>query len=356
MEKFIHILNTIPGVGYGSLLKLWNYFRNWEYAWQKGIKHEYIQAGLSEQFAEKIILLRHQRNPDEEYQKLARQKIIFIAQNSAEYPVLLKEIPNPPFALYRQGKALTELQNLIAIVGTRLPSAYGEKMVSKISEAIAGGGGTIVSGMAFGIDALAHRAAIRLKKSTVAVIASGLGQITPGSHIELAQTIVNTEGTLLSEYAIETSAYKHNFLERNRIISGISKAVIIIEAKEKSGALITARHAWAQNRDIYALAGDITRPQSEGCLNLIGYNYAIPIISLQKLLKELDFNQYNEKNSVITSEERKILVLLQENALSAEDILFKTMISPSRLGIILTGLEMKNFIHKNKYGEWESSL
>lgn len=378
MHAFYHALNLVPGMSYKSLWKLWRKFRSWKYAFTKPSFQEYVEAGLSESLSLKIIETRKIFDVEHEYGYLDKAGITLILRNDSEFPNSLKNIPWPPFGLYRKGVPLVRGQTQadktwlpeqvqtpemkmggthlsarsIAIVGTRIPSAYGAKMAYEIAEKIAVSGGVIVSGLAFGIDAAAHRGAVKNYKPTIAVLASGLDTITPSNHLSLAQSIVAAGGTLLSEYATGNASYKGNFLARNRLISGLSQATIVIEAKEKSGALITARHALEQGRDLYALVGDITRLQAQGCLHLLMQGAAQPIFSVEELMMQLGFNLKQAILKQLSNGEMAVFSLLKNKAFSTEELVVETGFEMWELAGILTQLEVKELIRKNVEGRW----
>jgi DNA processing protein len=187
----------------------------------------------------------------------------------------------------------------------------------------------------------------------MAVLASPVDNVTPSSHCSLAEKILLTGGTIISEYAGDVTSYKYRFLERNRLISGLCKATVIIEAARKSGALITAEHASNQQRDVYALVGDIMRPQAQGCLNLIEKNIASPIVSVDSLLYDLGFDPQKNKYAGLTEFESAIIRLLEKSRFSANELCAKAEVTPQILNVILTKLEIKNLIRKNKNLTWE---
>lgn len=263
------------------------------------------------------------------------------------FPPLLRQIYKPPKFLYQRGASLSSTATHVAIVGTRLPSEYGKKMAYFISKRITEAGGTVVSGLAFGVDGLAHKAAIDLGRPTIAVLASGVENVTPSSHRNLAESLVVNGGTILSEYEAFDSAHKYRFLERNRVISGLCAATIVIEAKKKSGALITARHAFDQNRDVYALVGDIDRPQAQGCLDLIADNIAKPIVSVENLLKDLGLDIQKERAGQLSVVEWKVLESLK-NSSSLDQLLC----SPAEIGSALSVLELQGFIQRDFDGKF----
>lgn len=353
MEKFLHGFNLIPGTGYSLLKKLHRFFGNWKEAWINKHVSLYIKAGITQKFAEKVMYFKSKINLQKEYEKLVQRSIVMITPEKDEYPNLLRHIPNPPYLLYRKGAPLHKDHNYIAIVGTRLPTSYGEIIAYRLSEGISQNGGIVVSGMAFGIDTKAHVGAVKNHKPTIAIVASELIHMRPTSQFNLAQEIINHGGTLLSEYATNNLAHKGRYHERNRLISGISKATIIIEAKMKSGALITAHHALEQNRSIYVLPGDITRPQSQGCLKLLKEG-AIPLISIEETLEELGFLNL-KKPEVMTIQEKIIVERVENGPCTTQELLYATGLPLPALNKIMTSLEFKNIIYKNKALLWEKS-
>lgn len=210
-----------------------------------------------------------------------------ISVYSNGYPAALKQIFDPPQTLYLRGAPPVAEGVFVAIVGTRTPSAYGLKTAYAIASEVSRRGGVVVSGLAFGIDAICHKAATDMKKPTVAVIASGINNITPRSNRPLAEEIIKNGGSVISEFREDGPSMKYRFLRRNRIISGLCAATVVVEAGDKSGALITARHAFEQNRDVYALAGDIDRAEGAGCRKLIENEMAKPVFSVSGLMRDL---------------------------------------------------------------------
>lgn len=201
--------------------------------------------------------------------ELCRQlQVDLIEIADADYPRLLREIADPPGVLYVKGDRRPIDSLAVAIVGTRLASAYGRRYAEALAAGFAQAGMTVVSGLARGIDAAAHRGAIGAGGRTVAVLAGGLSDIYPPEHRELADEIVG-RGALLSEAPLMRQPRRGCFPQRNRLISGISLGVVVVEAAGRSGALVTARHAMEQNRDVFALPGRIDNPVSQGCHQLI---------------------------------------------------------------------------------------
>ncbi len=200
------------------------------------------------------------------------------------YPKLLKEIHCPPPILYIHGELDAIHRQTIAIVGTRHPSEYGKKNAAYFSQKLAEIGFCIASGLAIGIDGVAHQHALPYPVSTVAVVATGLDQIYPYRHQALASQIIEN-GAIISEFSFKTPPRPENFPRRNRIISGLSKGVLVVEAALKSGSLITARYAMEQGREVFAIPGIIQNPSSHGCHALIRQG-AVLVNSLEDILEE----------------------------------------------------------------------
>jgi DNA processing protein len=354
MDKFIHAFNLVHGIGFTALRKIITYLGCWQYAWEKGDLGDFLNAGLSEETAQRICKLRPVIDVDAEADRLWKKDISCITDFSAEYPPLLKEAPGSPYLIYRKGAPLRHASIHAAVVGTRLPSPYGEKCAYDIAEAIAQNGGTVVSGLAFGIDAIAHHAAVKNNRPTVAVLASGIDKITPSGNTGLANRILESGGSIISEYACGKPSIRNRFLERNRIISGMSTATVVVEAARRSGALITANHALDQNREVYALAADITRPQSRGCLDLIENGKAFPVTSIKGLMLDLGFNPDAAVIGSLGDNEILILSKLKEKPMPADAISATLFLTPEATNSGLTLLEMKNLVRQNVFMEWEA--
>lgn len=274
-----------------------------------------------------------------------------------DFPDALREIPQPPETLYLRGTLPdpTEFYYL-AVVGSRKFTAYGREAVERIIAGLAGYPICIVSGLAMGIDAIAHRAALDAGLPTVAIPGSGLDSsvIYPRSNLNLAREIVENGGALLSEYAPDLRAAPWTFPQRNRIMAGISQSTLVIEAEEKSGTLITARLALDYNRNVFAVPGSIFSAPSKGTNKLIRQG-ATPITSAQDLLEELglvapavfttDTKQEPLDLTLYTPEEQAVLILLDE-PMTREDILATVSLAPATTLSTLTILEIKGIIHE----------
>ena len=272
------------------------------------------------------------------------------------YPQCLKEISNPPIKLYYKGDLeLLKEERIIGVVGTRNPSSYGklscECMVKKMTEANI----TVVSGFAKGIDSIAHKTSLLTGGKTIAVIASGLDIIYPASNLSLYREI-EEKGLIISEYEEGTKPFKSNFPQRNRIIAGLSKGIIVVESKNRGGSLITADLALEFNRDVYAVPGDIFSEYSKGCNNLIRDSKAKSLSNINELLEDYSWEiKAKSDNSKYTK--NQILIL---NSLSSEknldNILGETKIDKTEILAELMTLEIMGAIKSIAGGRYKKIL
>ncbi len=270
------------------------------------------------------------------------------------FPEQLKDIPNPPKRLYYLGNLEHAVQGpRLAIVGSRKVSAYGKSVTLRLAKEAAEQGITIVSGLALGVDGLAHRAALEAGGTTIAVLPSGLDAIYPASHHNLAQRILEQGGALISEYPAGTPAFKTNFIDRNRLVSGLSEAVLITEAAPKSGSLHTAQFAKQRGRAILAVPGNITSELSAGTNGLIKQG-ALPITELRDILAAMNLQKQVKKQSVTgtTDEETAILQLISQGIHDASELLHHTKLTPPVFNQTLTMLEITGKIRQLGAGKW----
>jgi len=270
-----------------------------------------------------------------------------ISIEDKDYPGILKKIKNPPKALYFRGKILPR-ENCFAVVGTRLCSHYGKEISLEIAGQLAENDLTIVSGLAPGIDTFAHLAAVERKKRTIAVLGTGLDEksIYPKSNLNLVQKILENDGCLISEYPPGTPGSKFTFPQRNRIISGLSLGVLVVEAKEKSGSLNTALWAKKQSKKIFAIPGPIHSLNSKGPNYLIK-NGATLVEEANDILENLGFSKVENKDIKLegeTIEENIILESLKESALEVDKIIEKTKLPAAKVAGSLAILEIKGKI------------
>lgn len=296
---------------------------------------------------------KKQKNWLETYEKTKEQRIGFVTVYEKEYPESLKNISGMPYALFYKGNLLLEKDTLnIGIVGARRCSAYGETMTLKFAEHLAERGIHIISGMARGVDGIAHRGALNVSGRTCAVLGCGVDVCYPKEHRGLYEDIEH-RGCLLSEYPPGTPPLGRNFPARNRIISGLSDLLLVMEAKEKSGSLITADMALEQGKDVYALPGNIENELSRGCNRLISQGAGI-LLGLEELVEELKISgKISEKvesrkvdsdKKVLETEENLVYSCLGLYPKNREEILKETGLSPEQLMRTLVALELKGYM------------
>ncbi|MFA6251800.1 MAG: DNA-processing protein DprA [Candidatus Paceibacterota bacterium] len=281
--------------------------------------------------------------------------IKIISINDKNFPRELRLIKTPPKVLYYSGRLPSENEICLAIVGSRIPSLYGRQVCSEIGSDVAMSSATIVSGLAKGIDSLAHECAVRINKRTIAVLGSGIDKESfyPKENLRLAQEMLNNDGLIISEYPPGYKSTRYSFPERNRIIAGLSKAVIVIEAKEKSGSLITANIAKLQKKKVFAVPNSIYSPNSRGCNELIknGAKLVTCGNDIFESLKENDLPLIYKDDKKIgvkgdNDNERKLLEILEksQSPLGIEKLIKLSKMSPADAISTITILEIKNKI------------
>jgi DNA processing protein len=309
--KYLISFTRLPGIGRVKLSQLINHFSDLSIAWSAS-SFELKNAGLDSRTVSSIVNNRNKINPDEEIEKLSKYNVKAIPFNSPDYPEKLKEINDYPTVLYIRGSRIIRDEICIAVVGTRRPTVYGKQVTEDLVSDLATNNITIISGLASGIDSIAHRSALSVGKPTFAVFASGLDIVYPADNLKLAKNIMQN-GALISEYPLGIKPKAENFPRRNRIMSGISAGVLVIEAGEKSGALITADQALLQNREVFAVPGSILSPMSKGTNYLIQQGAKL-VSNYMDVMEELNLAvvaQQIEMKEFISEDENEILILKQ---------------------------------------------
>ena len=296
-------------------------------------------------------------------------KIKIISSDNRQFPKLLKEIPNTPKKIYVLGNLLNLSNNspLIAIVGTRKATDYGKRFAKEISQKLTEMGVIIVSGLAMGIDTAAHEGAIMAGGKTIAVLANGLDSIYPAQNENLAKKILEFKGTIISEYPAGTEAFKSNFLERNRIVSGLSIATIVIEAPDRSGSIVTARLAAEQGREVFILPGPANHSNYKGSHKLIRDGARL-ITSLEDILEDLgdkikhsnplagglNFKQIiNSKINKISDKNQLLIIKAIQSAgepLSIDEIIKITKLEPHLVSQAIAFLTIAGIIKETEKG------
>ncbi|MFZ5982184.1 MAG: DNA-processing protein DprA [Patescibacteria group bacterium] len=354
--KYLNALNKIPGLGPKTLEKLANFFPSFEEAW-KSDQEALLLSGLGEKLVAKFILERKSLDPEAEWERLEKENVRMISKNSSDFPALLKEIPTCPFVLYYKGNiSILNEYPAIAIVGSRKYSRYGEQASLKLSSDLAQAGITIISGLALGIDAIAHAGTLGASGRTVAVLGNSLDEknIYPRYNVNLSREIIASGGALISEYPIETPAGNFTFPSRNRLIAGMTLGTLVIEAGEKSGSLITAELALEFNREVFAVPGDIFSPGSVGANSLIRKGAKLVScsedileeIGLFERQKNIPGGTYRPENEI----EREILKVLTHEPVHIDKLARMTKLKTMAVASTLSMLEIKG-IAKNVGGQ-----
>lgn len=266
---------------------------------------------------------------------------------------VLSTIPTPPKELYVIGRLPADHHPTVAIVGSRRPTAYGIEVTHRLATDLARAGVVVVSGLAFGIDAIAHTAAVEAGGETIAVLAGGLHAIYPAAHRGLAEQIIKSGGAIISEQAKGVEAHKYHFLSRNRLVSGLADALIVTEATERSGTLSTVSHALEQGREVFAVPGPITSLLSAGPNRLLQQG-AHPVVSARDVLEVIAPQLLKPQTQLLLGAnevETSILQLLQHGAQPLEAIEQKINLTAAELSQALTMLELSGMI-RNLDGRW----
>lgn len=359
MEKYIHAFWHIPGNSYSHLEKIDKLFGDFEYAWKKASQKELYAAGLSTEYVESVRNLRRKLDMGLVMQRLWDADVALVGRTSKEYPSMLRNIKSAPFLLYRKGAPLDTLTNCVAIVGTRKSSIEREKLSFNLAKQLSQSGVTVVSGLAFGIDASAHGGVIAASGKTIGVLASGIQKVTPTSHVHLSQKILETGGAVISEYPVTSPAIKYHFVARNRIISGLSKCVIVVEAAKRSGALITAGHAAEQGRDVLVFPGEPGHLGAAGCNQLIrdGALLVDSISEVLRVLKEAGHISAGlggvcSKQLDLDLDDHTVVELLKQSSKSLDELQLLGKLEFNRLLCCLGKLEIAGVIGKNADMKW----
>lgn len=357
--KFLNAINILVTAKSGALRAIYDAFGgDWERAWRANLT-KYIPREPNEEG--NLVAVDYEKAkktiyPEREWAILKKEKIDMMTILDDDYPKPLHHIPDPPFLLYVRGSREILSNNCFAIVGTRALSEYGKRGAPHVAFDVARAGFTIVSGLAMGIDTLAHKAALDVGAKTIAVLGTGIDDATifPAPNLGLAHKIIEKGGAIISEYAVETHGTKFSFPQRNRIISGLSRGVLVVEADEQSGAMITARFAAEQGRDVFAIPGNIFAKTSQGTNNIIKKG-AKMVTCAEDILEEYDIYLKSQKSNLkIVGEnpiEDKILAVLSGEPITADDIIRQTGLAVSEINVALTMMELHKKI-KNVRGKF----
>ncbi len=365
--KYLLGFSMVPEIGPVRFEKISQKFNFIEEAWNSSAIQ--LSKILGEKIGEKVYQKIQKIDLEKEWEILEKEEIQVVSPklnfkdfsgiNSENFPQNLQEIKSSPFILFSKGDLSLLQEKQLAVVGSRRPSYYGKQVVEKIIPEICSGGLVVTSGMAMGIDSLVHRQVLNNKKPTIAVLGNGLGEkiLKKAFNYKLGQEIIEKNGLLISEYPPNFEANKFTFPARNRIISGLSLGVLIIEATEKSGTLITANYALEQNREIMAIPGNIFSQQSLGTNELIKQGAAV-IVSANDVFKVLNWkissteksNQNQRKIVFNDKEEELIYNKLSFEPQSLDLLILKCNLDISSISVKLSMMEIRGLIKNTGYG------
>ena len=343
-------LLTIPNIGPGRIRKLFQVFDGIEHIRKAPVQKLTRVEGIDLKIAEYIKKGGDAEVAREQIDLMRKNKIKYLLLWDKDYPALLKHISDAPVILFYRGEFKVQHQKSIAIVGTRNPSTYGRTVTTDLVRQLVGRGITIISGMARGIDSIAHQVAIRSGGETLAVLGCGVEQCYPPENRELYQEIPR-HGAILSEYFVGTGPDAINFPKRNRIISGLSLGTVVIEAGERSGALITAFNALNQNREVFAIPGNISSPKSHGC-NLLIKQGAKLVQNVDDILEEIGEIRSSSSQTIQTVPdnlqplEKKILESLSNDPKHIDRLVLDLKESPSVVLANLLTLELLGLVQQ----------
>ena len=352
-REYLIGLNLIPELTPRRMTILLDHFSSPEEMWRAPHGALSSLPGFSAETTAKIVAQRSGQALDNELEQARKLDVGILTILDEDYPPLLRQIENPSAVLYMQGNPLIDTTRTLAIVGTRRSSRYGRMMASSLAQGLAALGLTIVSGLAIGIDTAAHKGALE-NGCTIAVLGSGLAHIYPASNTRLATQICEQGGSLVSEYPLTMPPSKWTFPQRNRIISGLSRGVIVVEAPQRSGALITARLAMEQGREVFAVPGNATSTASTGTNALIKDGAKLvtcvdDVVSefpdLAALTKPSPKTQQQHETN-LSLEERRVYDLIGLEPLHIDDIISRVGISPTQAAQILLMLQLQDLIEQ----------
>jgi DNA processing protein len=347
-KKYWVGFNLIKGIGAVRLHGLVSYFGDLNAAWNASA-NELVEAGLSAKIVERVIAARGSVNLDQVWDKIESQGIKILTWTDENYPARLREIDQPPPVLYLRGEYAPDDLFAVAIVGTRNVTHYGRQVTEELSAYLAANGLTVVSGLARGVDAIAHQTALKAGGRTIGVLGSGVDKIYPPEHRALADKMME-RGAIISDYAPGTPPDASNFPPRNRIISGLSLAVVVIEAGDTSGALITAEFAAEQGREIFAVPGSILAPQSKGTNKLIQKG-ALPLLTPADLMQTLDITRMGSQKAArkalpADAVEAKLLDVLGPEPKHVDEIRNMADLPIEKVSASLALMELKGMVRQ----------
>jgi DNA processing protein len=348
---FLNALNHLSHLGTRRISTLIAHYGSATATWQ-AYGEEYAQLlSLKKEVGEQLAQEKQALNPEAEWLKLEKNNIEIISLEAEEYPLLLKQIAYPPPILYYLGCLENIAGPAVAIVGSRRSTFYGQEVAGRLAGELAAAGIAVVSGMALGVDTAAHRGSLESGGKTAAVLGCGLDLCYPPQNRRLMEEIVS-RGVIFSEFPLGTQPLAANFPQRNRIISGLTLGTVVVEATAKSGSLITANYALEQNREVFAVPGNIGSPYSRGCHRLIKEGARL-VESAADVISELNLAEGQEEQLSLSlpqpdlsEDESKLFQLIPYYPLHIDDLIQKSAFSAAAACSLLLSLELKKLIRQ----------
>lgn len=341
--------SAFEGIGPKRFALLKNYFGTARKAWQAG-ERELLAVGLSSRLVSKLMRFRKSFEPHSYFLRLREKKIDGYFLDDKNYPENLKKIDNPPIVLYVKGKIKSSDKRALAVVGTRRMTAYGSQVTESLVKGLVAADLTIVSGLARGIDTMAHRSALKAGGRTIGVLACGLDDCYPPENKSLVEEIIKGHGAVVSERPLEAPLARGSFPARNRLIAGLSLGTVVIESARRSGTLITARHAAEQGREVFAVPGPVTSQFSAGPAYLIKMGAKL-VLETRDILEELGLEsrvKSRPQKRVLSesSEEEVLLSLMKGKTKSLDQLVQESGFDIAQVASIMAMLEIKGKLKK----------
>ena len=348
-DKYWLGFNLVKGIGPAKLQALLSYFGDVEFAWNAN-DSQLQKLGVDKRARENLLDARASIDLDQELAKIRSKNITLLTWDTPQYPSYLREVDAPPPLLYVVGSLEDIDRWAVAVVGTRRVTPYGRQVTQELVTSLVRNGVTIISGLARGLDAIAHKTALDPGGRTIAILGSGPDNIYPPEHRDLARQIVRGRGAVISEYALGTEPEGKNFPPRNRIISGLSLGVVVVEAGERSGATITSQYALEQGREVFAVPGNVNSYASRGTNRLIQQGAKL-ITNAEDVLEELNLSMVFEHSAVQqalpeTAEEAALFEHLSAEPVHVDSLSRATGLSSQEVSSTLTLLELKGIVRQ----------
>lgn len=355
--RFLLTLHSIEGLGPARIKKLFDYFGSFKAIWDAPLS-EFNQFKFPDNLSQNLKVAKKELKPDEYLLSLEKEGIKVVTVFDEDYPLNLREIIGAPMVIYYKGVLDGEiLKNCFGVVGTRKPTGYGRIVTEKLTRELVEAGLTIVSGLARGVDTVAHISTIEVGGKTIAVLGGGLSKIFPSENIRLAERIANGFGAILTEFPPSYPHLAGNFPARNRIIAGLSRGVLVTEAAEDSGSLITARLAIEQGREVFAVPGPITSSLSEGTSVLLKEGAKL-VSSVHDILEELGVRSGLVVKVVdlnLSEEEKEILEFIKDEGKHVDEIARALKKKVADVSSVLLKLEILGVVKNLGAGNYTQS-